>query len=257
MRFSRLQFIGLFALVLTPVTAKSGTLGETSCDVITGASCFIEEGCDCDHDGYVRKKGKSAQYCHYERCPIDGDDDNPNVLGVPSENNLDGDGWTNIFDCDDENPCIGNSCEPIKDCSPDMDGDGFAQGDDCDDTNGNVFPEASIACCSCEVLSETESRAEFQCDENPCPSDRQTYSDAGNSPQGRLGNPYADATASPPRWSAHMDEDAVLGGGLVGAEEDNTWACNANPKSSKNSQLWWLCFALALWTLSNRKKVRG
>jgi hypothetical protein len=223
-------------------TAWSAGSGETSCDIITGASCFIEEGCDCDHDGYVRKKGKSGQYCHYDRCPIDGDDDNPSVLGVPSENNLDGDGWTTSFDCDDNNSCVGNSCEPIPNCSPDMDNDGFVQGDDCDDSNSNIYPEAPIACCSCEVLSTSESRAEFDCESNPCAEDS-PQTNSGTPETGRVGAPYEDAVASPPLWASQNGNDATMGGGAPN-ENTTSWSCATTPYKKGQGPLSLLCFIL-------------
>jgi len=241
-------------LWVVPLASQTAAAAETSCDIITGASCFIEEGCDCDHDGYVRKQGKSAQYCHYDRCPIDGDDDNPNILGVPSENNLDGDGWTSNFDCDDENPCVGNSCEARPNCSPDLDGDGFAQGDDCDDSNENVFPEASIACCSCEVLSSTESRAENQCEENPCPSSQLDENDADSQPQGQMGTPYADATASPPLWAATTGDEGTTGGGVTAHEHNSGWLCSASQTTSNQTLLTLWLSLLILMALRAWKK---
>ncbi|MCA9517999.1 MAG: hypothetical protein KC635_23830, partial [Myxococcales bacterium] len=100
--------------------------GNTSCDIVTGASCAWGEGCDCDHDGYVRSSGKASRYCHFNKCPIDGNDNNPNVLGVPSQYNADGDAWTTAYDCDDNDACVINDCSNV--CGPaptDDDGDGY------------------------------------------------------------------------------------------------------------------------------------
>lgn len=157
----------------------------TSCDIVTGASCFYNEGCDCDHDGYVRSNGKAWRYCHFSKCPIDGNDGNADVLGVTSDQNADGDGWTTAYDCDDHDACVANDC--TNTCGPpppDADGDGFAVGADCDDNNYYVKPGASIACCSCEVLSNPSQVSAFHCASNPCPSgttggDASSAEDAG------------------------------------------------------------------------------
>jgi hypothetical protein len=252
-------FAGLYVLCTQGTLA--GQSAETSCDIITGASCFIEEGCDCDHDGYVGKGGKSLQYCHYDRCPIDGDDNNPNILGIPSENNADGDGWTKNFDCDDTNPCIGNSCEADPNCSPDFDDDGFPHGDDCDDNNPNIYPEALIACCSCEVLASPEAKAEANCEEQPCPGDATATPDAGSSNPGRVGQPYADAVATPPRWASHLEEDAVLGGGVSTGQEVDFWTCTMTTQTQNRGGALLALMAL-LWTMihcrrEERKRIGG
>jgi len=160
----------LGALVGAALLASPAVAAPTSCDITTGASCFWNEGCDCDHDGYVRENGKSYKYCHWTKCPIDKNDTDPNVLGKPSEYNADGDAWTTDYDCDDSDACVANDCSNI--CGPeptDDDDDGYPVGEDCDDTNPYIKPHATLACCSCDVLTVPSQAAAFGCSANPCP----------------------------------------------------------------------------------------
>lgn len=164
---------GLSALIVATVPQGGGvaSAAPTSCDIVTGASCFYNEGCDCDHDGYVRSNGKAWRYCHFNKCPIDGNDNDASVLGVTSQYNADGDGWTTAYDCNDSDACVINDCSNT--CGPppeDADGDGFGVDVDCDDGNYYVKPGATIACCSCEVLRSPSQSSTFNCSNNPCPS---------------------------------------------------------------------------------------
>ncbi|TNF35500.1 MAG: hypothetical protein EP329_06125, partial [Deltaproteobacteria bacterium] len=203
------QAVTLFAvLVAAALAVPAAQAGPTSCDITTGASCFWNEGCDCDHDGYVRENGKAYKYCHWTKCPIDKNDNDASVLGKPSQYNADGDGWTTDYDCDDNDACVINDCSNV--CGPtptDDDGDGYPVGEDCDDTNPYVKPQATLACCSCDVLTVPSQVAAFGCAANPCPfggttadttpTDTSTAADtwaAGTDATGR--DPGADALAS-------------------------------------------------------------
>jgi hypothetical protein len=153
--------------------APTARAANTSCDITTGASCLWNEGCDCDHDGYVRTSGKSSKYCHHTKCPLDGNDASASVLGIVSTYNADGDGWTTQYDCDDNDPCSGKVCGVdlcyVAPPPVDTDGDGSPQGEDCDDTLPGVKPGAGIACCDCDVLASPGQVAAYGCAAKPCP----------------------------------------------------------------------------------------
>ncbi len=160
----------LAALAAFAPTARAA---DTSCDIKTGASCLWGEGCDCDHDGYVRTNGKAEKYCHFSKCPIDGDDGNASILGIVSTYNADGDGWTTQYDCDDNDPCSGKVCGVdlcyVAPPPVDADGDGSPEGVDCDDTLPGVKPGAGIACCDCNILASPSQMAVYGCAAKPCP----------------------------------------------------------------------------------------
>jgi hypothetical protein len=149
------------AMAMAPSTANAA---DTSCDITTGASCLWGEGCDCDHDGYVRDTGKSLKYCHFTKCPLDSNDNDATKLGKVSTFNADGDGWTTSLDCDDKDPCLGKTCD-VNTCVVvvDNDKDGFAADQDCDDDDKNVYPNAPIACCNCAILSDPAKAGSFGC----------------------------------------------------------------------------------------------
>lgn len=162
----------LWSLAMLAAPARA-LAADTSCDIKTGASCIWGEGCDCDHDGYVRTNGKAQKYCHFPKCPIDGNDSNSKVLGIVSTYNADGDGWTTDYDCDDNDPCVGKVCGVdlcyVAPPPVDADGDGSPEGVDCDDTIAGIYPGAGIPCCDCNILASPAKMASFGCAEKPCP----------------------------------------------------------------------------------------
>jgi len=140
---------------------------ETSCDLITGASCLWKEECDCDGDGFV--VDNNEKYCHYDECPLDADDTDPAVLGKVSDQNEDGDAWTTKYDCNDKDECIDKNCDNI--CTMDQDQDGFAANVDCDDENPYIIPESPEPCCACDVVLNIDKLAKYSCGTPPCPYD--------------------------------------------------------------------------------------
>ena len=144
--------------------AQPAVAANTSCDITTGASCLWGEGCDCDHDGYVRDSGKASKYCHFTKCPLDSNDNDATKLGKVSTYNADGDGWTTSSDCDDNDPCIGKTCG-VSTCAVvvDNDNDGSPADLDCNDNDKNVYPNAAIACCNCAILGDPAKAASFGC----------------------------------------------------------------------------------------------
>ena len=190
-------------LSLSVVDTTAACAEPTSCDITTGASCLWGEGCDCDHDGYVRDTGKAKKYCHFNKCPIDLNDSDANQLGKKTADNADGDGWTKSYDCDDQDPCIGKTCG-VNLCvaKADNDKDGFIAAEDCDDNDPNVKPGASIACCNCTILTDPAKKQAFGCSAG-CP----------------LSKPPKDAGATTPDTSA-PDTGAPDSAGLDGAGLD-------------------------------------
>jgi len=160
---------------------------ETSCDLITGASCLWKEGCDCDGDGFV--VDNNPKYCHYDECPLDADDTDPAILGVPSDNNEDGDAWTTKYDCNDKDICIDKNCDNI--CTLDVDEDGFAANVDCDDENPYIGPSSPAPCCACDVILNIDKLAKYACGTPPCP-----YDDLNPPPDGFSSGLYEDSTLS-------------------------------------------------------------
>lgn len=232
---SMLRGLARAGAVLGAVLAAHGPAASalavepTSCDVKTGASCAWNEGCDCDHDGYVVNKSKATKYCHIDKCPLDSDDKNVNKLGVVSANNADGDGWTKAYDCDDNDKCIGKACG-VSTCTtappdPDNDKDGVPASQDCNDADANIKPGSGIACCNCANLTDPAKVKALGCTGCPLsqtgPADAgstdTTGPDAGSSPMDISAPDVAAVdSAVPPADTAA--EDAATDGGQTGAE---------------------------------------
>jgi hypothetical protein len=191
------RYLGaLFVALLLTAPAAQAWAGNTSCDIVTGASCWKGEGCDCDHDGYVISTGKASKYCHFDKCPQDANDKDATVLGKVSTYNADGDGWTKNYDCDDNDPCVGKTCG-VNTCpapDPDVDKDGSPASKDCNDNDPNIHPGAGIACCDCNVLADPAKVAALGC--KGCPLSNPP-ADAGSTDAGS-----ADAGSTTPDTAA-------------------------------------------------------
>ena len=268
-RSPKLRLVALtFALITGAVAlcAVNAQAADTSCDITTGASCLWGEGCDCDHDGYVRDTGKAKKYCHFSKCPLDQNDNDASKLGKASGDNGDGDGWTKDYDCDDADPCIGQTCGAST-CAVvvDDDNDGFDSTQDCDDADANVYPGAAIACCSCEVLTSAAKTAQFSC-QTGCPLSKPA-ADAGGQDTANPDTANAD-TANADTASAdiatgslvNLPADARVGGGTWVRPAPPPPGCNAShgnssPQSGDGPAL--LLGSLLLWALWRALGVGG
>ena len=261
----------LLALALLPTPARAA---DTSCDIKTGASCLWGEGCDCDHDGYVRDTGKAKKYCHFSKCPIDSNDNDPKQLGKPSADNADGDGWTKSYDCDDNDPCVGQTCG-VSTCAVvvDADQDGVPEGEDCNDQDANVYPGAPIACCNCTILKDAAQSAAFGCSggcplSNPPPDAGGT--DAGSADAGSTDTATQPDTASQPDTATDLGAgetgsgggggdstvggglaldvaaDAQVGGGVLDLPSPPAPGCSATPGTPNSPGSWALIAAVVL-----------
>jgi len=192
------------AMILLARTGTAFAAGNTSCDIVTGASCLWKEGCDCDHDGYVIESGKAAKYCHFDRCPIDMNDKDAKVLGKSSTYNADGDGWTKKYDCDDNDKCVGKTCgqSTCAAADPDGDKDGFPASKDCNDKDPLVKPGAADACCDCANITNAAKYAALGC--AGCPT-VVPDPDAGSPDAGGPGGAPDDAGGGPDEGIAEED----------------------------------------------------
>ncbi len=197
--------------------------------------------CDCDDRAvHINPEGREVP-------GNEVDEDCDGELGVPSMDDRDGDGVTEVDgDCNDDNPNVNPNVAEVPyngiddDCSAntpdnDLDADGFDSPEDCDDENPAINPNAS------EVFYNG---ADDDCD----PATKDADADGDGFPGGNGGadcndesaavNPDADEVpynGVDDDCDAETPDDDIDGDGFVSADDCDDMAADVNPDAVENA----------------------